>query len=348
MTIMSLSRPVRKTAAVERSLPSLTTPIPQSPNTATVLEVSHLRKSYGGTVAVDDLSFRVAAGEILGLVGPNGAGKSTTMMIVAGARTADSGTVTIAGNTAGQGNRAVRMLLGVVPQDLAIYADLTARENLEFFGDVYGVSDSELKQRIGRVLAQVGLQSHADQYVRTFSGGMKRRLNFGVALIHEPRFVILDEPTVGIDPQSRSHILDCVRQLAQDGVGVIYASHYMEEVEAICQKVAIIDHGRLLAHGTLDELIDKSRNDLFLRVAGPQIELQLRLGGLADVVPTGGDESRVVIKHDGQSLPGVVAGRLAQVVELLETADFEILSIETHKPSLERLFLELTGRQLRD
>ena len=177
---------------------------------------------------------------------------------------------------------------------------------------------------------------------------MKRRLNFGVALIHEPRFVILDEPTVGVDPQSRSHILDCVRQLAHDGVGVIYASHYMEEVEAICQKVAIIDHGKLLAHGTLDELIDKSRTDLFLRVAARESELKRRLGGLADVFPTGGDESRVVIRHEGQAFPGVVAGRLARVVELLAAADVKILSIETHKPSLERLFLELTGRQLRD
>jgi ABC-2 type transport system ATP-binding protein len=348
MTIASMTMPVRSVVAVERAIPSVTAAMPQSSSTATMLEVSHLRKSFGGTVAVDDLSFRVAAGEILGLVGPNGAGKSTTMMIVAGAREADSGTVTIAGNDAGRSQQAVQMLLGVVPQDLAVYSDLTARENLEFFGEIYGVPDSDLNLRTERVLAQVGLQAHADQFVRTFSGGMKRRLNFGVALIHEPRFVILDEPTVGIDPQSRSHILDCVRQLAQDGVGVIYASHYMEEVEAICQKVAIIDQGRLLAHGTLDELIDKSRTDLFLRVAGPQFELQRRLRGLADVVPTGGDESRVVIRHEGQAIPGVVAGRLAQVVDLLEATDFEILSIETHKSSLERLFLELTGRQLRD
>lgn len=348
MTIAGLSKPVRKINGVGRAHASAGTPTQYRLGTATRLEVSHLRKSFGRTVAVDDLSFRVAAGEILGLVGPNGAGKSTTMMIVAGARQADSGTVTIAGSDAGGAPQAMRMLLGVVPQDLAIYADLTALENLKFFGEIYGVPDTELKRRIQRVLSQVGLQSHADQYVRTFSGGMKRRLNFGVALIHEPRFVILDEPTVGIDPQSRSHILNCVRQLAEDGVGVIYASHYMEEVEAICHKVAIVDHGRLLAQGTLDELIDKSRTDLFLRVSGPNIELKDRLQGLADVFPTGGNESRVVIRHEGQAIPGVVAGRLAQIVGRLETADFEIVSIETHKPSLERLFLELTGRQLRD
>jgi ABC-2 type transport system ATP-binding protein len=343
-----MSKPVLRIADFERMHPSVAIPALRSPRSATALEVSHLRKSFGGTVAVEDLSFRVAAGEILGLVGPNGAGKSTTMMIVAGARRADSGTVTIAASDAGGHAQAARMLLGVVPQDLAIYSDLTARENLQFFGEIYSIPDAELKRRIQRVLAQIGLQSHADQYVRTFSGGMKRRLNFGVALIHEPRFVILDEPTVGIDPQSRSHILDCVRQLADDGVGVIYASHYMEEVEAICHKVAIVDHGRLLAQGTLDQLIDKSRTDLFLRVSGPQIELQHRLQGLADVFPMGDDESRVVIKHEGQAIPSVIAGRLAKIVSRLETGDFEIVSIETHKPSLERLFLELTGRQLRD
>ncbi len=236
-----------------------------------LLEVSHLRKSFGNTVAVSDLSFHVDAGEIFGLVGPNGAGKSTTMMILAGVRRADAGTVTIAGHAAGQGKPAVQRMLGVVPQDLAIYADLTARENLEFFGEMYDVPRAELERRIERVLGQVGLEPHADQYVRTFSGGMKRRLNFGMALIHQPRLVILDEPTVGVDPQSRSHILDCVRQLAAEGVAVIYASHYMEEVEALCQRVAVIDHGKLLAVGTLEELLGPSRQNLerlFLELTG--------------------------------------------------------------------------------
>ena len=348
MTVITLPDHVGSPGATDCASSFATIPRQRNAPKVTGLEVSHLRKSYGRTVAVDDLSFGVEAGEILGLVGPNGAGKSTAMMVVAGVRRADSGVVTIAGQVGGQGNAAVQTMLGLVPQDLAIYPDLTARENLDFFGQIYRVGKAELKRRTERVLAQVGLEQHANQYARTFSGGMKRRLNSGVALIHEPRFVILDEPTVGIDPQSRSHILDCVRQLAHDGVGVIYASHYMEEVEAICQKVAIIDHGKLLAHGTLDELIDKSRTDLFLRVAGSEAQLKHRLGDLAKVFPTDGDESRVVIRHEGQALPGVVVGRLAQVVELLETADFEILSIETHKPSLERLFLELTGRQLRD
>jgi ABC-2 type transport system ATP-binding protein len=239
-----------------------------------LLAVSHLRKSFGDTVAVDDLSFHVEAGEIFGLVGPNGAGKSTTMMILAGVRRADGGSVTIAGRAAGEGNRTVQRMLGVVPQDLAIYPDLTARENLDFFGQMYDVPRGERNRRIERVLGQIGLSSHADQYVRTFSGGMKRRLNFGVALIHEPRLVILDEPTVGVDPQSRSHILDCLRQLASEGVGVIYASHYMEEVEAICRRVAVIDQGKLLAEGTLEELLGDSRQNLehlFLQLTGRRL-----------------------------------------------------------------------------
>jgi ABC-2 type transport system ATP-binding protein len=258
--------------AAEHRTAAVTAPRPAKPRrNEPLLDVSHLRRSFGDTVAVDDLSFHVDAGEIFGLVGPNGAGKSTTMMILAGVRGADAGTVTIAGRPAGRGNRSVQRMLGVVPQDLAIYVDLTARENLEFFGEMYDVPGAELQGRIERVLGQIGLASHADQYVRTFSGGMKRRLNFGVALIHEPRLVILDEPTVGVDPQSRSHILDCVRQLAAEGVGVIYASHYMEEVEALCQRVAVIDQGKLLAEGTLEELLGDSRQNLerlFLELTG--------------------------------------------------------------------------------
>ncbi len=313
-----------------------------------LLEVSHLHKTFGNTVAIDDLSFRVEAGEIFGLVGPNGAGKSTTMMILAGLRQADSGTVKIAGEAAAQGRHELQRMLGLVPQDLAIYADLTARENLAFFGQIYDIPGPELERRIERVLHQVGLESHADQYVRTFSGGMKRRLNFGVALIHEPRLLILDEPTVGVDPQSRSHILDCVRQLAAEGVGIIYASHYMEEVEALCERVAVLDHGKLLALGTLDELIDSSHADVDLRVAASQSDLKHSLAGLADVVATNGHESLAIIKRERKTATGLGTRRIAKVVDALAAADFEILSIETGQQNLETFFLERTGRTLRD
>jgi ABC-2 type transport system ATP-binding protein len=313
-----------------------------------LLEVSHLRKSYGTTVAVDDLSFHVEAGEIFGLVGPNGAGKSTTMMILAGLRQADGGTATIAGHAAGAGNHELQRVLGVVPQDVAIYADLTASENLSFFGELYGLKGADLKRRVERVLDQIGLTNHARQHVRTFSGGMKRRLNFGAALLHDPRFVILDEPTVGVDPQSRSHLLECVKQLAARGVGVIYASHYMEEIEAICQRVAVIDYGKILVEGTLEELVDKSHADLYVRVAAPAAELKQRLHGLADLVPMNGEESQAVISRERKSAPGVVTDRLAKVLDVLAAARLEVLSIETREHNLERLFLELTGRKLRD
>jgi ABC-2 type transport system ATP-binding protein len=313
-----------------------------------LLEVSHLRKSYGSNVAVDDLSFHVEAGEIFGLVGPNGAGKSTTMMILAGLRQADAGTATIAGQASGQGNHALQQILGVVPQDLAIYADLTAAENLDFFGGIYGLRGADLKRRIANVLEMLGLTSHADQFVSTFSGGMKRRLNFGVAVLHDPKFVILDEPTVGVDPQSRSHLLECVKKLAADGVGVIYASHYMEEIEAICQRVAIIDHGRILVQGTIDELIDKSHADLYVRVAGPEAAVKQQLAGLADVTATNGQESHAIITREHKAAPGVITGRLAKVLEALAQARLEVLSVETHENNLERLFLDLTGRTLRD
>jgi len=313
-----------------------------------LLEVSHLRKTYGQTVAVDDISFQVEAGEVFGLVGPNGAGKSTTMMVLAGLRQADSGTVTIAGASPGQGNHALQQTLGVVPQDLAIYADLTAKENLDFFGGIYGLREADLAQRIALVLEQTGLTSHADQYVRTFSGGMKRRLNFGVGVLHGPRLVILDEPTVGVDSQSRSHLLECVRQLAADGVGVIYASHYMEEVQSICRRVAIIDQGKILVQGTLEELLDKTHADLYVRVAAPEQKLKQTLDGIAQVVAVSDRESQAIVERERKAAPGVVTERLAKVLDALAIARLDVLSIETREYTLERLFLKLTGQKLRD
>jgi ABC-2 type transport system ATP-binding protein len=313
-----------------------------------LLDVVDLRKSYGDHVAVDGLSFHVDAGEVFGLLGPNGAGKSTTMMMLAGLRPADSGTVTIGGYSFDSGAHELKQILGVVPQDLAIYPDLTARENLEFFGRLYGIRGATLRERIDRILGQIGLTQNARSYGKTFSGGMKRRLNFGVALLHEPKLVILDEPTVGVDPQSRSHLLDCVRQLSSNGVGVIYASHYMEEVEAICQRVAIVDKGKLLTCGTLDQLLSKSRADLHLHVLGTKARLGPRLVGLAEVEPLAEGEVQVVVHRDRRDATYAINDRLTLVLEILKQAGAELLSVETKEYNLERLFLELTGRRLRD
>lgn len=313
-----------------------------------LLEVSHLQKSYNGHRAVDDLSFQVGAGEIFGLLGPNGAGKTTAMMIVAGLRSQNGGTITFDGKPRQADSTDWKLLLGIVPQDLAIYPDLTARENLDFFGRLYGITGETLQQRISQVLEYIGLTDRADHYGKTFSGGMKRRLNFGAALLHQPKLVILDEPTVGVDPQSRSHLLDCVRKLSADGVGVIYASHYMEEVAAICHRVAIIDHGKMLKSGTLDQLLDSARSDIQMRIRTSSDGLKEKLTGVADVSPLTDGECQVVIRRDRREAPAAVNQRVQKVLAAVSEAGAELLSMETREHNLEQLFLELTGRRLRD
>jgi ABC-2 type transport system ATP-binding protein len=313
-----------------------------------LLEVAELRKSYGSYTAVDGLSFSVEAGEVFGLLGPNGAGKSTTMMMLAGLKSADSGTVQIDGHSFDSGAQALKLVLGIVPQDLAIYPDLTARENLQFFGRLYGIRGKVLRERIDKVLTEVGLMQSAGNFVHTFSGGMKRRLNFASALLHQPKLVILDEPTVGVDPQSRSHLMDCVRNLSAAGVAVIYCSHYMEEVEALCHRVAIVDKGKLLTCGSLEELLSDSRADLHLRVRGVKARLGPRLVGLAEVEPLNDEEVQIVLHRNRRDSTFAINDRLTLVLEILKQAHAEILSMETREHDLERLFLELTGRKLRD
>ncbi len=313
-----------------------------------LLEVVELRKSYGDHIAVNGLSFEIQAGEVFGLLGPNGAGKSTTMTMIAGLKRADSGTIKLDGYSMATDFDKVKTLLGLVPQDLAIYPDLTARENLNFFGRLHGIRGKTLRTRVDKVLEQIGLTQNANSFGRTFSGGMKRRLNFGAALLHQPKLVILDEPTVGVDPQSRSHLLECVKQVSSEGAAVIYASHYMEEVEAICQRIAIVDHGKLLTCGTIESLLNSTRADLFLKVRGVQARLGPRLVGLAEVEPLSEEEVRVVMHRTIRDTAFAVNDRLTLVLEILKQAGTELLAIDTEEHNLERLFLELTGRRLRD
>lgn len=328
-----------------------------------LLDVSHLRKSYGDTVAVSDVSFSVSSGEVFGLLGPNGAGKTTTMSMIAGLLTPDSGTVILDGRTFEPNQYDMRKMLGVVPQDLAIYPELTAFENLRFFGELYELRGALLKQRIEAALDRTGLASHAGKLAATFSGGMKRRLNFGIALLHEPRLLILDEPTVGVDPQSRSHLLNCIRQLAEGGMATVYASHYMEEVEAVCDRVAIVDRGRMLASGPLEELLGQLRADLLLHVPHLPAEAVSRLQELdgvqvADARRSAGTESGelaavrpemvVTIQGGPGALPGGLNRQLTSVLQALEQAGVELKAIQTRESNLERLFLELTGQRLRD
>ena len=314
------------------------------------LEVIELRKSYGNTRVVDGVSLTVEAGEIFGLLGPNGAGKTTTMSMIAGLLKADSGEVRFDGQPLKSLPRDARRFLGIAPQDLAIYPELSARENLEFFGKLYGIRGPALKQRCDEVLHQIGLTEHAGQHSEHFSGGMKRRLNFGVALMHRPQLLILDEPTVGVDPQSRSHLLDCVRQEASRGMAVIYASHYMEEVSALCNRVAIMDHGVRLAMGRLDELLGQMQQELALRVRGLSAQAHEKLSDLIESNGSpNGDESRLVLhRSDSQSSGDGLIGELRRVLDVLDAEKSELVSVETNQSNLERLFLELTGRRLRD
>ena len=316
-----------------------------------LLEVEHLRKSFGDLVAVDDVSFHVDAGQVFGLLGPNGAGKSTTMHIIAGLLAPDDGRVRLEEQQLGPEHRAARRILGVVPQDLAIYPDLTAWENLEFFGRLYGLRGQELQRQIDSALDRIGLADRAHDRAGNFSGGMKRRLNFGIALLHSPKLLILDEPTVGVDPQSRAHLLECVRELSAEGIGCIYASHYMEEVQAICQRVAIMDRGRIVAMDTLPALLAQLDSELLVKVSQPPPEVLARLRDVTEVRadPAEADgEVTIVIQRRPQNGRDPLNETLARINSLLTPAGVQVKTIETREPNLERLFLQLTGSRLRD
>ncbi len=221
-----------------------------------VLSCRGLMKSFDDRCVVDDVGFSIARGETYGLLGPNGAGKTTTISMICGLLRRDGGTVTVVGRGLDADARAVKSAIGYVPQDLAIYPDLSAAENLRFFGRLQGMSGKPLAARTDEVLETVGLTDRAHDRTAEFSGGMKRRLNIGIGLLHEPQLLVLDEPTVGVDPQSRDSILASVDQLGASGIGVLYTTHYMEEAERLCDRVGIIDHGRLVAEGSRRELVD--------------------------------------------------------------------------------------------
>lgn len=314
-----------------------------------ILEVRNLRKAYGDLVAVEDVSFTVDDGQVFGLLGPNGAGKSTTMMIVCGLLTPDAGAVLIEGVEMQPDRRELKRLLGVVPQDLAIYPELTARQNLRFFGKLYGLNGARLKSRVDDALSRTGLTPRADDPAHEFSGGMKRRLNFGCALLHEPKLLILDEPTVGVDPQSRSHLLESVQQVAREGVAVIYASHYMEEVEEICSKVAIVDHGRVVAEDSLDKLLSRIKSVIRLHMRGTAIHIPPRLASVVTVERNGDDNHHFIDIDRGRLSPEISLDQaLADLLCDARNKGATLETIESQEANLERLFLELTGNKLRD
>ena len=307
-----------------------------------LLSIRDLVKRYGQTVALAGVSFDVEAGELFGLLGPNGAGKTTLLSIASCLLEATSGEVLIAGRKASTRDRDLRRMIGIVPQELAIYGELGARENLAFFGSLYGIRGSELNQRVDYVLEAVGLKDRADERVDRFSGGMKRRLNLGVALVHQPKLLLLDEPTSGVDPQSRNHIFEEVRRLATQGVGIVYTSHYIEEVQSLCSRVGIIDHGRLIACDTLPALIARMGGVIRFRVPddAPDLDDQLRQIPGVELNGRGGPMVEMECRD--------VKVALMRLIAILNERKIELISLETTEPNLERVFLHLTGRALRD
>ncbi len=253
-------------------------PATPAPTASPLLSVAGLRYAFGERVAADDVSFTVAAGEVFGLLGPNGAGKTTTISCIAGLRTPHAGTLSFRGAEFSPSSDArARARLGVVPQELALYTDLTARENLEFFGRLFGVAAANLDDAVERALALSGLADRADDRVREYSGGMKRRLNLALGEIHNPELLILDEPTVGVDPQSRNHIFDALVRLKEGGKALLYTTHYMEEAERLCDRIAIMDQGKVLALGTAKELAERAElpgadlEAVFLKFTGKRL-----------------------------------------------------------------------------
>jgi ABC-2 type transport system ATP-binding protein len=301
-------------------------------------------KRYGGLVAVDRVDLAVRPGELFGLLGPNGAGKTTAINLIAGYLAPDAGDVRLAGLPPSRPE--ARRRLGLAPQEVALYEGLTARENLAFFGSLYGLAGRELSRRVDWALGVAGLADRAREPVKRFSGGMARRLNLVCALVHRPEILLADEPTAGVDPQSRAHIFDTIRSLAADGTTVVYTTHYMEEASALCERIAILDHGRLLALGTEEELLKLSgeRTRLDFEFAGGEVsgELESALRGLVGVVELTRGDGRLTLFTEP------AARVLAPAVGLLNGAGLRVGGVDIVRADLETVFLSLTGRALRD
>jgi ABC-2 type transport system ATP-binding protein len=309
-----------------------------------VLEVLELRKRFGELEAVRGVSFRVAEGETYGLLGPNGAGKTTTISMICGLLEPDAGEVVVAGRPLTTRSVQAKAAIGYVPQELAIYPDLSARENLRFFARLYGLSRREAEGRVEEVLGVIGLADRAREQTKRFSGGMQRRLNIGMGLLRKPRLLVLDEPTVGVDPQSRNAILESIEQLSAEGMGVLYTTHYMEEAERLCDRIGIVDLGELKAEGTRAELVS---------LVGEKDRVQLEGTGDLDSGAAACLELGAVAAasvQDGK-IQLLVEGARNLLPELLLTvagAGVSIGAVEVDEPNLEAVFLHLTGKALRD
>jgi len=308
-----------------------------------MIRVQGLQKSYGSLRAVDGIDFEVPSGELFGLLGPNGAGKTTTLSMISGVLKPDSGQVSIADVDVWEAPKQAKRLLGMVPQDLALYEELSARENLMFWGSLFGLSRSQLRKNADAWLERVGLQDRAKEPVSRFSGGMKRRLNLAIGLVHAPKVVLLDEPTVGIDPQARSNILDLVRTIASEGTTILFTTHHLEEAEALCDRIAIMDSGRILETGSVAELAVVAGDGDIITVKGAfTVEAFRKAVAAGDLAVLNAGEGTGTVSM-GTGGPGIAA-----LLQALSDAGIELSDVSIKKPSLESVFLKLTGRQLRD
>lgn len=309
-----------------------------------LLEMKDVVKRYGDLVAVDHVTMSIGEGEIFGLLGPNGAGKTTAINTILGLTRIDGGDVLVFGRNFEHHASEIKKQIGIVPQDIAVFEDLTAYENVQFFGRLYGLKGALLKDRIREALDFTGLWDRRKEFPKKFSGGMKRRLNIACAVVHQPRLIIMDEPTVGIDPQSRNHILQSVKALNQKGSTIIYTSHYMEEVEEICTRITIMDHGRIIAGGTKEALKAMVAEDqhVELEVSGVNFNLVDCIKGIDGVKDAAAEGRHITVT----SVQG--ASNLSRILAAVSEAGQEVVSMNTAKPTLEMVFLTLTGRTLRD
>ena len=308
-----------------------------------IATMKNVVKRYGDNTAVDHLNLDIVEGEILGLLGPNGAGKTTAIRMLCGLINADGGEIQVFGKKQNIKNLEIRRNIGLVTQEITVFNDLSAVENLRYFGGLYGLKGQELDRNVKEMLEFVGLSDRARKRPKTFSGGMQRRLNIACALVHKPKLVIMDEPTVGIDPQSRNHILESVKKIAAKGTTVIYTSHYMEEVQAICNRISIMDAGRVIAEGTIEELMSRiayeDRIHLHATTPSDTLTEELRaISGVKSVTLTG---NHYLITS------GAGSGNVNRIMEVAHR-NGGVTSFSEDKPNLEDVFLTLTGKRLRD
>lgn len=310
-----------------------------------MLELKNLTKKYGNFTAVNNISFKVEQGEIFGLLGPNGAGKSTIVSMISTVDPPTRGEIRVDSKSLREKPMEIKKIMGIVPQDIALYEPLSAKDNLEFFGCLYGLKGKELKDRTSEVLDIIELKDKKDQAVSEFSGGMKRRVNIGVALMNSPKLLILDEPTVGIDPQSRNHILETIKRLNEErGITVIYTSHYMEEVEYLCKRVAIVDHGKLIALGTKEELKEKLKVKDTLTVTYSKAD-KISLEKVKNIA---GTEKVRINKNEIAMLVNQNEKNIIDIVEDIRNLGIKLTGFKYDEVNLESIFLQITGKSLRE